>query len=312
MFDSPIKQNKLIGFNNEFNEISKLFKSSKKPNKLLFSGKKGIGKATLAYHLTNYVFSINEDYKYNCIENVINTQNHSYKLVLNKTHPNLFVVDIKDDKSSIDINQIRELIKFANKSSFNDKIKIILIDNAEYLNKSSSNSLLKILEDDNPKLFFILIHNSEKNIINTIKSRCVKFNLCLGKKYQSELLNKFTEENNLPLINKDFLTYYTSPGKLIEFCQFCTENDIDFENNSIENFMTQLINNKKLFTNTFVKINISNFIELYLYKKFYENKNNLKFKTLYYNTIKKISLFKKYNLDFESFLMDFNNLLLNE
>ena len=71
MFDAPLKQNELIGFHNQFNEIINLFKSSNKLNKLLFSGKKGIGKSTFAYHFINYVFSINEDYKYNCEKNFI-------------------------------------------------------------------------------------------------------------------------------------------------------------------------------------------------------------------------------------------------
>ena len=312
MFDAPIKQNELIGFRNQFNEIITLFKSSNKLNKLLFSGKKGIGKSTLAYHLINYVFSINEDYKYNCEKNFINKNNSSYKLIKSRTHPNLFVVDLKEDKTSIDILQIRELIKFANKSTFNDKIKIVLIDNSEYLNKNSSNSLLKILEDDNSKLFFILIHDSEKKIIDTIKSRCIKFNLILDKQHKSKILNRFLETNNLPLVNKDFLIYYSSPGKIINYCKFCLDNNIDFEKNSIESILKLIINNKKLFNDTYVKSNISNFIELYLYKKFLTEKKNLKFKSFHYSVLKKINLFKKFNLDLESFLIDFNNLLINE
>lgn len=312
MFDVQQKQNKLIGFYNEFNYIKDLFKYSDKPKKILLSGKRGIGKSTLAYHLINYVFSLNEDHKYDLKENIINTNNKSYKLIINNTHPNLFVIDIKDKKSSIDISQIRQLNKFANKSSFNNKIKIILIDNAEYLNTNSSNSLLKILEDHNPNLFFILIHNSSKKIIDTIKSRCIKFNFNLKEKDKIEILNNFLKNHNSTSINNDFLTYYSSPGELIEYCNFCIDNNIDFKNNSIETFLKKIINNKKFFNETYVKNNISNFIELYFYKIFLTNKYNHKNKDLHYATIKKINLLKKFNLDFESFLLNFDNLLLNE
>ena len=260
MIDALEKQNKLIGFYNEFNEIKELFKYSNKPNKLLLSGKRGIGKSTLAYHLINYVFSLNEDHKYDLKKNIINTNNRSYKLVIKNTHPNLFVIDIKDNKSSIDISQIRQLNKFASKSSFNDKIKIVLIDNAEYLNINSSNSLLKILEDHNPKLFFILIHNSSKKIIDTIKSRCIKFILNLKEKNKIEILNNFLKTHNSTSINNDFFTYYSSPGELIEYCKFCIDNNIDFKNNSIELFLNKIINNKKLFNENYLKNNISNFI----------------------------------------------------
>ena len=41
---------------------------------------------------------------------------------------------IKDNKKTIDINQVRNLIQNLNKSSFNEKPRFVLIDNLEYLN----------------------------------------------------------------------------------------------------------------------------------------------------------------------------------
>ena len=49
------------------------------------------------------------------------------------------------------------MINYANKSAFNNKERIILIDNAENLNLNSSNALLKITEEPNDNVFFILI-----------------------------------------------------------------------------------------------------------------------------------------------------------
>ena len=162
MFNNVKLHTKLIGFYDEFNLIKNFFNDRQKSNKLLFSGLKGIGKATFAYHLINYAFSLNEDYKYDVKNNTINTKNRSYKLIENNTHPNLFNVSFKENKSIIDISKIREMIEFSNKSSFNNDIKIILIDNVEFLNKSASNSLLKVMEDDNSKLFLYLYKTQEK------------------------------------------------------------------------------------------------------------------------------------------------------
>ena len=195
MLNEVKKQNKLIGFNEEFNLIKGFFNDKEKSNKLLFSGIKGIGKATFAYHLINYALSLKEDFKYNVKNNTINSNNRSYKLIKSNSHPNLFTFNFKDNKASIEVSKIREMIEFANKSSFNDDIKIILIDNVEFLNKSSSNALLKILEEENTKLFFILIQNSRKKILETIKSRCLKFNLKLNKKYKNEILYLFMDKN---------------------------------------------------------------------------------------------------------------------
>ena len=81
----------------------------------------------------------------------------------------------------IEISQIREMYKYANKSAFNNKERIVLIDNAENLNLNSSNALLKIVEEPNDNVFFILILDNEKKIIKTLESRCLKFNLFLTK-----------------------------------------------------------------------------------------------------------------------------------
>ena len=37
-------------------------------------------------------------------------KNHTFKTILNRSNPNLILVDIDSEKKSIDINQIRKLI----------------------------------------------------------------------------------------------------------------------------------------------------------------------------------------------------------
>ena len=92
----------------------------------------------------------------------INSENKSFKLVQNKSNPNFILIDVSADKKNIDIDQIRNLILSLNKSSFNDKPRIVLIDNIELLNLNSVNALLKILEEPNDNINFILIHNNKK------------------------------------------------------------------------------------------------------------------------------------------------------
>ena len=55
---------KLIGHNYIFNNLVNLYNNNNLPNKLILSGKKGIGKSLFAKHFLNYIFSLNEDYKY--------------------------------------------------------------------------------------------------------------------------------------------------------------------------------------------------------------------------------------------------------
>ena len=150
----PILQTKLYGLNLIFNEIVNLSNSNKLPNKILFSGSKGSGKSTLAYHFINYIFSINENHPYNIKLNEISVQNNSFKLIKNGSHPNFHLIDLIEDKKNIEISQIRNMINYANKSSFNNRPRFILIDNVENLNINSLNALLKIIEEPNKNVFF--------------------------------------------------------------------------------------------------------------------------------------------------------------
>ena len=150
----PSNNTKLIGYNKIFLNFKNYYDNNNLPNKIIFSGERGIGKSTLVYHLINYIFSQNEDNKYNFNQNLISDKNRSYNLIINNSHPNFYLISNDDDKKNIQINKIREMINFTNKSSFNNECKIILIDNIEYLNKNSINALLKVIEEPNSKIFF--------------------------------------------------------------------------------------------------------------------------------------------------------------
>ena len=69
------------------------------------------------------------------------------------------------------------MINFLNKSTFDNNKKIILVDGAEDLNDNSSNALLKSLEESSDQNLFILTHNLNRKILDTITSRCLSFRL---------------------------------------------------------------------------------------------------------------------------------------
>ena len=201
---NSMNKTKLYGLNNKFNELINLYQNNKFPNKILFSGQKGVGKFTLSYHIINYILSIDEDYPYDLNTFSINEMNKSFKLMQNGTNPNFTLLDVFHDKKNIDINQIRELINNLNKSSFNSKPRFILIDNIEYLNLNSINALLKTLEEPSENTFFILINNNKK-ILPTLLSRCINFKISLSKKESIEVCNNLFDENIYDLINEDLL-----------------------------------------------------------------------------------------------------------
>ena len=307
----PNNQKKLYGYNNEFTELVKLYKNKKLPSKIFLTGPKGIGKATIAYHLINYIFSSKEEYQYDLSNLEINNLNKSYKLLLNNTHPNFHLVDIMKDKKVIEISQIRQMINYSTKSTFNNNERIILIDNVENLNSNSLNSLLKIVEEPNENTLFILIFDSNKNILNTLKSRCLKFNLYLSFSQSVEITNKILNSNILDLISEDFLHYYNTPGDFINLINFANSLNLNLKEFDLKKFLIHLIDAGYYKNNTFIKNNIYKYIELYLLKLMKGSTSKNKINILYNESIKKIANMKKYNLDQESIMIDLKTKLFN-
>ena len=87
---APKNQLRLFGYEDYFNSFIKLFEKKEMPNSILLSGLKGLGKATFAYHIINYLLSKGEERKYSVKDFVINETNLSYKLLSTNVHPNFF------------------------------------------------------------------------------------------------------------------------------------------------------------------------------------------------------------------------------
>ena len=299
---SPSTQINLFGLNNFFLELTNLFDQKKFPNKILLSGEKGSGKCTLAYHIINYILSKDEDFAYDKENFLINEQNKSFKLIQNRSNPNFNLIDISEDKKFIDINQIRDLISNMNKSSFNDKIRFVLIDNIEFLNKNSVNALLKILEEPNTNVHFILIHNNKK-ILPTLSSRCLNFKISLAHNQSIEIANSIFGENVLNKINQDLIHHYLTPGNFYNLIKFSENFEVDLTAITLKKFITVIIEQNYYKKDNEIKHMLYDFIEL-----FFRNNN---FSNLYSYFLKKIDDCKKFNLDEESLLMEFEAKVLN-
>ena len=302
---------KLHGLHNYFNEIVSLYKEKKMPNKILLSGKKGIGKSTLAYHMVNFILTENEDYKYDDIKFKINKENRSYKLLQNNSHPNFYPINLDEEKKSIDITQIRQMIIYTNKSNFNVMPRFILIDNVEKLNKNSINALLKVIEEPNDNIFFILIHNSEKKLLPTLKSRCLTFNMNLSFNQTVNISNLLLKTDPFEIINFDLINYYNTPGDIINLVIFAEEKKIDLKSYTLKNFLILLIDNAYYKKNKFIKDLIINFIELYFLKQYKASKTKNSLLNNYYIFINKIHNTEKFNLDEESLFLEFKSKILN-
>ena len=305
---NPLTQINLFEHKEVFNQLYKLSKNDTLPNKILLSGEKGIGKSTLAYHLINLVLSENEEHPYDFEKNKINPDNKSYKLILNKSNPNFYLIDVLDEKKNIDINQIRELIINLNKSSFNNKKRFVLIDNIELLNLNSINALLKILEEPNENINFILINNN-KRVLPTLKSRCLNFKVFLTKDQSIRIVNQLLNDDINTIINNNLFDYYATPGNLFKLIKLSEEYDLDLVNFDLNTILKTIIKDKIYKKDKSIIEIIYSFIELYF-------RNNISSKNInllksYHYFLEKINNTRTYNLDEETLFMEFEDKILN-
>ncbi len=301
----PSNQTKIFGLNNYLEDFIRLYNKKELPSKILLSGPKGIGKSTLAYHLINYSLSINEDFSYDVKNFQINSNNNDFKHINNHSNLNFDLIDIKDNKKNIDINQIRSLIQKLNKSSLNSKPRFVLIDNIEFLNTNSINALLKTLEEPNENIYFILINN-DKKVLSTLTSRCLLFKISLSHKQSKKIITHLMKDDLSNFINDDLLGYYFTPGKVLNLISFAEKFEINLKNLNLKNFLQILIDNKYYDKDIYIKDIIYDCIELYLYKQ-----SSLIYSNMYNELLKRMNDIKTYNLDEESFLLYFKAKLLN-
>ncbi|MDC3076538.1 AAA family ATPase [Candidatus Pelagibacter sp.] len=289
-----MSENKLIGHNSYLENFVSLYKYDKLPSKILISGKKGIGKSLLINNFLLKIFNSNND----------------HELITNMTHPNILNIKKTNDKKNIEIDQIREVVKFTNQSSFNNKARFIIIDDAEFLNINSSNALLKNLEEPNENVFFILIFNSDFSLLDTIKSRCIEFKINISNENIELIVNNYFKNNIYSKINSDLINYYSTPLFLISLLNYMNENELSISKTSIDDLLINLINNKHYNKQDFIRDNLNTIIELFFYNHINKTKKlTYKIKEYYYL---KFSNVRKFNLDYETFFLEFKDKLLSE
>ena len=284
----------------------------------IFHGQEGVGKRSFTNSLANKVLQskINNNYfKIDLPLKLNQFQKKNENLFLNKTHPDVFILEEENDKS-IKIDKVRELKQFLSQTPSVSEYKIIIIDPIENLTINATNTLLKSLEETNHNTYIFLISHNLKNVLKTIQSRVFKFyfNPVSKEEFISLLSDKIAfsfSNEELILVNNLF---NFSPGKFLQFYP---------KENSLMNDYVQFIDNcvtksspvevksgvvhfdrnlKLLFLNNFIKNILSYFVE----KKFSNFTINFEkeiIKNLNLNSVLVDKIYNENNL-FQSLLRD--------
>lgn len=122
---------------------------------MILFGKQGIGKSLFAKTVAQDLLAIS-----------------GQSLELN-AHPDFKLIERIENKE-LSIDQIRELKEFARKTPAIAELKIVIIDDIDFMNKYTANALLKILEEPPFNLIILLISHQIHTVLPTIKSRTAK------------------------------------------------------------------------------------------------------------------------------------------
>ena len=296
IFNSPKKTYNFIGNEHIERYMLKSILNNKLHHAYIFSGIKGIGKATFAYRLSRYILASSS--KRNLF---VERSDKNSSLIENNSHPDFKVmeIDLDEGKKNIDIEQVRKCINFFNHTSSMSQKKICIIDCIDDMNDNSSNAILKILEEPPMNSIFLIISHNLESIMPTIKSRCInlKFN-----KIKNEEIRKYFVENDIEITSEELERIIDlSNGSLGKCLQL-----LDEDYNDISVNIERLFHNDKDLNiyDLCNEIKNDNYLSIFfeLIISYFEDR------------IKKVSLKRNYNnrkviLDFLKLRDDINNII---
>lgn len=146
----------------------------------LAHGPRGIGKRVLGEWLARLLLCIQRVSGQPCGEC------RSCQLIDGGTHPDLFVVDVPEDKQGIGVDQVRELIDRLQLTASVGANRVGLILRADAMNRNAANALLKTLEEPPPGAWLILLSEQPARLPATIRSRCQQLPLRAPGRQDSE------------------------------------------------------------------------------------------------------------------------------
>lgn len=135
------------------------------PHALLLHGRTGLGKGQFARALAQTLI---------CAEGGDTACGHCNpcRQFAAGTAPDFFLVEPPEDKKTIGVDQIRELIELLALTSHGGGRRVAVIDPADAMNANAANSLLKTLEEPPGSSMLLLVSARPARLPATVRSRC--------------------------------------------------------------------------------------------------------------------------------------------
>jgi DNA polymerase-3 subunit delta' len=176
-------------------ELRRLYDEGRLPHAMLFSGPRGIGKATLAFRLARFVLVGGEGGGQGL---ATAPQSGVFQRVAAGGHADLLTVERGYDprrrrlRSEILADEAREIALFLRLTAAEEGWRVVVVDGAEEMTTSAANALLKILEEPPERALLLLVSHSPGRLLPTVRSRCRRLPLAaLSPALVGELLDRW-------------------------------------------------------------------------------------------------------------------------
>lgn len=150
---------------NQWQQLSNALTQQTLPHAWLFGGTAGLGKRALAEHFAQTVL---------CEQQTACGECSSCRQFQAGAHPDFAHLTIPDDKKTIPIDAVRQLISRLTLTKSTSAWTVAIIEPAEAMNRNAANALLKTLEEPTPNTLLLLVTEQPAQLLPTIRSRCVQ------------------------------------------------------------------------------------------------------------------------------------------
>src|SRR6266446_1678041 len=197
----------LVGHESAERELRRLDEAGRLPHAILLSGRRGIGKATLAFRLARFLLAksagSSADMFGDAVESglAIDPESGVFHRVASGGHADLLTVERAYDprrrrlRSEIVVEDTRAIAGFFRLTAAEEGWRIVIVDSAEEMNRNAANALLKILEEPPRRALLLLVSHGPGRLLPTIRSRCRRFPLAaLPRPAVMQLLGRYRPE----------------------------------------------------------------------------------------------------------------------
>ncbi len=161
--------------------------SDHKPQAVIISGPKGMGKMALLQAMVADLLC-REQADGHC------GQCQNCTLLRSEHHPD--VAQLIPEKNLLKVSQIRELTEFFTSTPHCSDHKLAVLLDAHCMNQAAANALLKVLEEPPSRGMLLLVTDRKHQLMPTIRSRCISLEVTLASQEQQQLTDWLSQQGD--------------------------------------------------------------------------------------------------------------------